>query len=874
MAKIPSATYRLQFNSQFTFQNAIDIVEYLAELNISHIYASPYFQAITGSMHGYDVVDPTKVNSEIGGDEGRQKFCAALAKSQLGQIIDIVPNHMAAKCPENTWWMNVLKYGLISPYADFFDINWQALRGKDANKVLLPVLEDQYEKVLADKKIQFQYNQRTFTISYYNKIFPVSSISLVHVLQELSAYLRLKSLEPLINELINLEKTITSYAQIQVIEQKLIEELQKTKNISDVLDRIVQEINNSVVKLDELLQAQNYRLEFWRISNSVIGYRRFFHINSLVGLHMEKDEVFTAVHSLVAQWFKNDQIDGIRVDHIDGLRDPLEYLVRLHKLIPNTWVVAEKILLGNEIISKEWSIDGTTGYDFMNTVMRLFVDSNNEKSFTDFYTKVIGGKADYYEVLREKKLFVLRSLLGGDVNYLVDLLGQICNQEQRCFDFSTEEIRIAIQELIAYFPVYRTYIRAEQQQINNDDKKIIIDVVNSVKIQTKIKAAIFDFIQAILLLESTGKIESEFVMRFQQLTGPAMAKGEEDTAFYCYNRFVVLNEVGGDPAKFGISLQDFHQTMMGNVVRQPHSMLATSTHDTKRSEDIRARLVLLSEIPDVWFETVRKWISHNEKYHLENVPDRNTQYFLYQNLVGAWPIAADRILSFIKKAVREAKTNTSWYYPDQFYEDKLYNFIHEILADKDFCASLETFVAPLIKFGRINSLSQVAIKLTAPGVPDFYQGTELWNYNFVDPDNRKPVDLQAHYRLFKAMKLLSIDEIMSRMEEGLPKLWLIYNTLELRKKFPDLFNTADYTPVNLIGEQKKHGVAFLRGNKILTFAPRLQMTVKNEWSETYLDMPVGTWRNILTGEIIMNNSHVMVKDIIIKFPVAIFHKEE
>lgn len=872
MTSVPSATYRLQLNPQFTFQDAIAILDYLAELNISHIYASSYLQPAAGSMHGYDVADPTSINKDLGGRRGQQKFFKALAQKSLGQIIDVIPNHMTTKCPDNSWWMSVLKYGLASPYAEYFDIHWKTPNDKLVNKIVIPILTDDLAKELADKKIQLQYNEGIFTISYSDYIFPVSPLSLAPILQMIAKHLQLNSLEAIAAELNDINQAQIYYADIQALEHKIIKELLSSDDISSPIESIVKAINNQTDQLYLLLQEQNYSLACWQVSNTAISYRRFFSINSLVGLCIENEKVFMDTHRLILQWIKTGQTSGMRIDCIDGLRNPYEYLQRLRLLAPDAWIIVEKILLRDEITPSDWPIDGTTGYDFLNSAMGLFIDSKYEKLFTDFYVKFIGGKADYYEVLREKKLFVLHNLFGGDVNFLGSLIIQICEERGIC-DFASDHINTAIRELIACFPVYRTYIRQTQPQINKRDEKIITETVKKAKnMASNLDPRIFDFLEAILLLQSTGKKEVDFAMRFQQLTGSAMAKGGEDTAFYCFNRFVALNEVGGDPSVFGVSIETFHRSLQDNVKRQPHSMLTTSTHDAKRSEDIRSRLALLSEIPNAWFSIVQEWVEHNEKHHAENVPDRNTQYFLYQHLVGAWPIEKSRLISFMEKAVREAKIHTSCDYPNSFYEQKLRRFIDDILVDKEFCSSLEIFLAPLIKFGRINSLSQLAIKLTAVGIPDFYQGSELWSFNFVDPDNRRPVDLQANYRLFREMKSLSLDEIMVRMDEGLPKLWLTYKGLEMRKKYAQLFANADYLPLMLTGAKAECGIAFLRGEKVLTFAKRLVITLQEDWGKTYLNFPSGVWRNILTAETI-TGGRVMVADIIKKFPVAIFIKE-
>lgn len=865
MANIPRATYRLQFNSKFTFQDALAIVEYLAALNISHIYASPYFTAVKGSMHGYDIADPTKINPEIGGENGYHQFYNALKANDLDQIVDIVPNHMTTKCPDNIWWMNVLKYGLASPYFEYFDL----LR----REILLPVLEEQYEKELDAKKIQIKYEKGSFYINYISQIFPISIFSIQPILLEIDARLKTKFFYSYQKQLEGVMSS-NDYVAILKLEQNISELIKHAEKISPSIEKIIDEINNNPKLLDAILAKQNYKLVFWRTADTTISYRRFFHLNSFVGMRMEDYKTFLAVHELLLKWIKDRQVDGIRIDHIDGLRDPVEYLNNLRNFAPDCWKIVEKILLGNEIIPNSWLVQGTTGYDFLNNVTQVFVDSSSEKIFTDFYVNFIGGKADYYEVLREKKLFVLRSLLGGEVIFLTELLQKVCAENKICFAFSQEELSIAIQELIACFPVYRTYIRALQKEINEFDKKIIIEAINlAKKIYPESNIAIFGFLQDILLLKYHTKNSIEFVMRFQQLTGPAMAKGEEDTAFYCYNRFVVLNEVGGDPSIFGKTVTTFHQVMADNAKRQPYSLLATSTHDTKRSEDVRARLVLLSEIPNAWFSCVQKWILHNEKYHADFALDRNTQYFLYQNLVGAWPVGKERILSFMKKAAREAKTHTSWFYKDLYYEQNLANFVNAILKDPEFCSELEKFVTPLIKYGRINSLAQTAIKLTAPGVPDFYQGTEFWNLDFVDPDNRRQVDWKLHLELFHKIQSLKFEDIMEQMDQGMPKFWLIQKTLALRKQYPNLFDENNYSPIILEGEKAIHGIAYLRGNKILTLVPRLIIGLKNDWQNTHIIIPKGKWKNILTDEE-FSAKKLYVKDLLQKFPVAVLFNEQ
>lgn len=879
MVKPLYATYRLQFNSLFTFKDAIAVVDYLAKLGISHIYASPYLQPAKGSSHCYDVADHTRVNIEIGGNQGFRMFCQALAKKKLGHVVDIVPNHMTSKSPDNKWWFDVLKHGLMSRYAEYFDINWQHTK-RHRDKILLPILETSYKKVLRDGKIQLQYHRGVLVIKHYDQIFPLAPHSLSSILLRASVISGSKSLGVIAKRLKdschNKEKSKERYhTSIRAIESQL-KRLQKSAKVIAAIKALTQEINHSSRKLDDLLRQQNYCLVFWRVSKRILSYRRFFHIDSFIGLRMEKEPVFNDVHRLVSRWFRAKQIDGMRIDHIDGLRDPEEYLDRLRSLVPKAWLIVEKILIGQETLKDDWPVSGTTGYDFLNSITELFVNSQSEKAFTQFYRNIIQGEANYHRMLREKKILVMHELLGGDVNFLLNLLKGICRLHR--LDFAENELCKAFRELIACLPAYRTYTRKLYEQgkfiflsVSKTDKKIICESITRAKSnQTNLDPNIFKFLESLLLAKCVVQEEYEFIMRLQQFTGAVMAKGGEDTSFYCFNRFVALNEVGNDPSVFGISVESFHRTMSDSARLRSQSMLATSTHDTKRSGDLRARLTLLSEIPEAWFDIVKKWIAHSEEFHANNIPDRNTQYFLYQNLVGVWPIAKERFKSFMEKAIREAKVHTNWDRPNILYERRVFNFLDAIFADPKFLSSLETFVAPLIKFGRINSLAQVAIKLTAPGISDFYQGSELWNLDFVDPDNRRAVDFKSHYALFKKMQSLSPDNILDYMNEGLPKMWLIYKTLNFRKKFPELLDGADYSAVILHGEKKQHGIAFLRGGKVFTLVPRFIIALEENWKETYVDLPSGKWHNILTDEDFSGGRN-MVKDLLRKFPVGIFN---
>lgn len=880
MAKIPLATYRLQFHPGFTLQAAAALTDYLAALGVSHLYASPYLQATKGSTHGYDVVDPGRVNEELGGEEGHQKLCSALREQNLGQILDVVPNHMAITGPENRWWWDVLENGPSSPYAAYFDVDWDPPEERLGNKILLPILEDHYGRVLESKKILLRHEQGRFSIQYHDRRLPVAPGSLVRILERAVGVSGSDPLGFVVDSLRHLplstahevENTRRRYRNWIFIQDLLCRFLKESPEACVAVDKVVEAFNASPDLLDAFLDEQNYRLAFWRAAARDMGYRRFFDINSLIGMRIEDKNVFADTHRLVLQWLREGILDGVRIDHPDGLRDPEQYFHRLREAAPEAWIVVEKILHPGEKLAATWPVAGTTGYDFLNRLGGLFIDPAGEKPLTDFYAEFTGEQTDYHAIAREKKHQVLHELLASDVNRLTDLLVRICERHRRYRDYTRWEINEAIREYIACFPVYRTYVRGGEA-VREEDRKVIDEATNAAKIsRPELDPELFDFLEGLLLMERAGELETEWVMRFQQLSGPATAKGIEDTAFYVFNRFICLNEVGGDPSRFGVSSDDFHQAMVESANRHPHAMLATSTHDTKRSEDMRTRLAILSEIPGAWKEAVGRWSIHNGKYRRRDVPDRNAEYLLYQTLVGAWPIETERVLAFMEKACREAKVHTSWTQPDTGYEKALLGFGKAVLDDQAFRSDMGEFVASLVEPGRINAISQALLKLTAPGVPDLYQGTELWDLSLVDPDNRRPVDFELHRRLLSELGKLSAEEILARMDDGLPKLWVIHKSLELRKQLPEVFLSGDYRPLRASGRKKDHGVAFLRGEKVGAVVPRLLLSLNGEWQDTWVEIPKGRWHNHLTGDR-FKGGKAMLGDILARFPVALFSKE-
>jgi (1->4)-alpha-D-glucan 1-alpha-D-glucosylmutase len=865
----------------FGFADAAAIADYLAALGISHLYCSPYLQAAPGSTHGYDVVNPHQVNKELGGPEAHAQLCAKLKENGLGQVLDIVPNHMAILGRENPWWWDVLENGPSSRHAGYFDIEWDPPEAKLRNIVLLPVLGDHYGRVLEAGELCLEREEGSFVIRYHDQVFPVSPRSLNDFLATAAERCQSDDLSCIADGLGQLPmSTATDWVAVrrrhrnkEVLRGQLARLCREQPKVAAALDQVVAEVNSDPDQLDVLLERQNYRLAFWRAAAQDLGYRRFFDINTLVGLRAEDETVFAETHALILEWLRKGVLDGVRVDHPDGLLDPQEYFQRLYEACPQAWILAEKILEPGERLPKSWPIAGTTGYDFIFRLTNLFVDPAGEGPLTKFYAEFTDEPTDFAIVVREKKGMAMRDLLGSDVNRLTALFGQICERHRRHRDYTRHELHHVLREVISSLPVYRTYVRAKVGQVSEDDSRTITEAVESAKkTRLDLDKDLFDFFRDILLLRVRGELETELVMRFQQLTGPVMAKGVEDTAFYCFNRLVALNEVGGDPGRFGFSPDDFHKACAETQAEWPRSMLASSTHDTKRSEDVRARLHLLSEIPDRWREAVQRWTMLNKRYRRDGLPDRNAEYLLYQTLVGAWPIATERMIAYMEKASREAKVHTSWTQPNPDYDGALQQFIEGILDDREFKADLETFVKPLIEPGRVNSLAQTLIKLTAPGVPDFYQGTELWDLSLVDPDNRRPVDYALRRRLLSELDGMTAEEIWSRIDEGLPKLWIIRQTLKLRRSRKLLEPESSYRPLVARGEKSAHVVAYTRGERIATVLPRLVIKLGAKWGDTTLELPEGRWRNAFTNET-LNGGEIALAKLLKRFPVGLLCQE-
>jgi (1->4)-alpha-D-glucan 1-alpha-D-glucosylmutase len=890
MLRIPCSTYRLQLHKDFTFDDATRIADYLRGLGISHVYCSPYLQASPGSMHGYDVVSHQRVNAELGGAEGHERFCKKLGELGLGQVLDIVPNHMSLG-KENRYWWDVLENGTSSRYASFFDIDWQPQEERLRDKVLVPILGDQYGKVLQNGGIKVLRRGNRFQVECSAETLPTSPTSLPVILSRAAEYAKSDTLSFLAASFGRLpqpeyvdRRTILARHRDKVVLFDLLERLSKEEHgVWEAIDQSVAELNGNLDAMDDFLTQQNYRLAYWKTADQQLSYRRFFDVNSLIGLRVEREYVFEETHALVLDWLKRGVLDGARVDHPDGLRDPLEYLKRLRDRAPDAWVVGEKILEPGEFLRESWPIQGTTGYDFLNVVAGVLVAPEGMAELTSVYGDFTSEITDFHSIAHEKKISVTQEGLGSDVNRLTSLFVEICeaNRDQR--DYTRAEVRRAIREVAACFAIYRTYVVPDRDEITDEDREQIAQATECAKQQRlDIDADLFDFMRDVLTTVVKGKQESEFVLRFQQFTGPVMAKGVEDTAFYCYDRLTGMNEVGSDPGRNGLSVAEFHAYCEKMQATHPATMTTLSTHDTKRSDDVRARIAVLSEIPGRFNSAIQRWSRMNSAFRTGKrgspaMPDRNTEYLYYQTLIGAWPLPIDRAQAYMLKAVREAKQQTSWVANNKEFEEALRMFIELTLNYAPFLRELQQFVARVQDAGRMNSLTQTLLKYTAPGVPDLYQGGELWDLSLVDPDNRRPVDYAVRKRFLCELKQMRGEDVgaqvMMRVDEGLPKMWVIHRALELRRERPECFGAeAEYTPLEVDGAKHDHVIAYVRGEDVVTVAPRLTLKLDGTWKDTIVVLPKGRWRNRLTGGAV-GGGVITMKLLLKDFPVALLLRE-
>ena len=1057
-ARIPSATYRLQFNAGFTFDAARQVVGYLSELGISDLYASSYLQAKAGSLHGYDIVNQTVLNREIGTESSLQGMVEELQRRGMGHILDFVPNHMCIESAENLWWMDVLENGPSSAYAGFFDIDWNPVKKELTGKVLLPFLGDQYGRVLEKGELRLSFQEGCFKVDCSGVLIPLEPKSTLRILGQRPE--RLQELFPAdAPPLLELLSIITSLEHLpgpgeqdyekqgerqrekEIVKKRLAKLCLESPEIAGFIGENVALFNGSAGDpgsfdlLDALLQQQVYRLSYWRVATEEINYRRFFDINSLAAIRMEDPDVFAQTHALLLRLIGEKKVTGVRLDHVDGLYDPLSYLRQLQEscyrqlagtaaegnlagktsqigtpiptptlplegredgatietaeavsplrnrgegsrsetggvsslpedppaslrsasplfhrgdigaLPENTepgisayaailqqspsyrpfYAVCEKILMKGEQLPQEWPVFGTTGYDFATQVNGVLVETENAKAFDRIYSRFLGYDTDFAELVYQKKKLVMQVSLSGELNMLGHHLNTLSERNRLTRDFTLNSLTRALSEVIALFPVYRTYVDpAAVREI--DVQYVEATVARAKRKNPALNASIFDFLRDVLLLrlpekarECDGTAWLNFAMRFQQLTGPVMAKGLEDTAFYIYNRLVSLNDVGGTPGRFGISLEAFHGQNLERVKSLPHAMIATATHDSKRGEDLRARLDALSEIPERWQKSLMKWSRLNKKKLVlldgQTVPDRNEEYLLYQTLLGAWPFGAQdpaaqellrtRIREYLTKAVREAKVNTSWNSPNAVYEASLSAFVDAILTPgpgNTFLADFAPFQKVVAHFGIFNSLSQVLLKMVSPGVPDFYQGTELWDFTLVDPDNRGVVDYQLRRAALAGLKAREVEigpaklfgELLENREDGRIKLYLIFRALNYRKANRLLFEHGEYLPLEASGDRSRCLCAFARkgaGKIVIAAVPRFPASLAPEpgqaplgeraWLDTFLKLPeggAGRYRNVVTGESLESEERAGVAAISLArifscAPVALLEKE-
>ena len=886
MPRTPLSTYRLQLHSAFTFDDASAAARYIADLGISHVYSSPYLQAERGSMHGYDVIDHHTVNKELGGAAGHERFCTRLGELGLGQVLDIVPNHMAVDRENRMWW-DVLENGPSSRFASYFDIDWNSTEEKLRDKVLMPVLGDQYGRVLSRGEICVEREGSSFRVRYGEQAFPVAPRTLAPLLTVAADAAHSDTLRFLAVSFAQLPSPASTEREVQLSryrDKTVLQGLLTRLCAEDVstcraIDKAIDALNANVDALDEMLNAQNFRLAFWRTSDQDLGYRRFFDVNSLIGLRMEREHVFEQTHELILHWLDKGVLDGVRVDHPDGLRDPRQYLERLRERAPNAWVVVEKILEPGEWLRPEWPVQGTSGYDFLNLCNGLLISPDGMRQLGAIYADFTRQIVDFHEMAFDKKVKISKESLASDVNRLAAIFVAICEANRDSRDYTRAEIRRAIRNVAACFTVYRTYVVADSKEITDEDRARIAEAIDDAKRRKpEMDGGLFDFMQRVLSLEVLGDKEAEFVARFQQFTSPVMAKGVEDTTFYCFNRLASLNEVGSDPGRDGVSLAEFHAYNVQMQATFPTTMLALSTHDTKRADDVRARLAVLSEMPARWAAKLKRWSRMNAKFRSGAYPDANTEYFLYQTLLGAWPLTVDRAQAYMLKAMREAKQETSWMSNNQAYETALAKFIDAVMQDAPFMIEIEGFVARIKRDGQINSLAQTLLKCTAPGVPDLYQGGELWDHSLVDPDNRRPVDYDERRRIVATFAGQSPSDAaalaMGIFDDGSPKMWTIMQALHLRLERPTSFDaSAQYTPLYAQGAKAEHVIAYIRSDDVIAIAPRLPHRLADNWSGTTLVLPTGEWTDRMTGLRHNGGAAIRVSTLLDKFPVALLVRD-
>ena len=942
-----SATYRLQFNKAFTFQDATHLLDYLSELAITHVYASPVFSSRRGSTHGYDAIDPTRLNPELGTEADFYAFQDKLQKLGMGLLLDIVPNHMSASS-ENLWWMDVLENGPESAYASYFDIDWHPPSRTLEGKILLPVLGGPFGEVLERQELKLVLAEGKFFVQYFESLFPLAPRTyrriLKHRLDQLKAVLGEDS--PVYQEYSGVVAAFSIFSDrenerteaagekrlhFDAARERLRQLGSSNAYVHTFLQQNLKDFDgepgnpSSFSLLERLLDEQNYVLAYWQNVNVEINYRRFFTINDLVGIRVQDSLVFEATHAFVNRMVEQGVVSSLRVDHIDGLRDPLGYLNRLNERLTshdpsNTSTIVpifvEKILARSEQLPVDWPVAGTTGYDFLNALNCFFVDPRGTAPLEQIYFKFLGKELIYSDVLYQKKKLVMSTLLGVEMRSLGNYLEMLAGHDRYARDLPRVELTQALIETTAYLSVYRTYIR--NLEVASQDKARIEHAINEARARRpQLRSEGFSFLRDVLLLRNrphllSGQREDRlaFVMRWQQFTGPIMAKAFEDTFLYVYNPLVSLNEVGGDPRPSTAPLADFPRFVKDRSRHWPHSVNATTTHDTKRSEDVRARINVLSELPDDWDTHVNRWskwnAGHRTLIHGQPVPDRNEEIFLYQTLLGMWPLEntgmamlTERLQAYAMKATREAMVHTRWTRPNVPHERALQRFVGAILKSGGknlFLRDFSAFQKRIAYYGMLNSLSQTLLKIASPGIPDFYQGSELWDLRLVDPDNRQPVDFTKRKDLLAALKQVDharpisfLDDLTQNWPDARIKLYLIWKALNFRRQHGELFSQGDFAQVKAYGRRQENVAAFVRRYKrewaliviprwlARTDEPSSAARYERFWGNTEIRLQNAAperWRNVFTAEEVSSATARRQRSLVInqlfrRFPVAL-----
>ncbi len=869
----PTATYRLQLRQGMDFHRAAGLLEYLSTLGVSHVYLSPIWQAGADSSHGYDVTDPNRVDVKLGGEEGWRAFRRAAEQAGLEVLLDIVPNHMSVGSEQNRWWWDVLEKGQESRHAGAFDVDWEGPTDAARGKVLLPILGERYGRALSSGTIQLVRDGSRLLLAAGGRKLPLSVASLLLLLTRASERAPSTELDGLLAELSALDGgpgKETSPGALVERDLRLA-----TPAMQEAIDAQLAQVNADPVALDGVVALQHYRLAHYLVARYDLDYRRFFDIAELAALSMDKQEVFDATHETLLRWIRSGELRAVRVDHPDGLRDPARYLQRLRGADESLWIVVEKILGNGELLPDDWPVNGTTGYDFLNVAGGLFIEPSAASALDETYSTFLGQSERQRpeELIHEAKRTVLDGILAADLRRLTLSLRALLAERLEFRDFAYEELRLALAELVAAMTVYRTYVRREFPHRTADSRVLVQALATARAARPDLDADLGAHVIRLLSGQAESDAEWDFVARFQQLSSATMAKGLEDTAFYRDMRLLALNEVGHDPAVFATNNEQFHAFAALLCERWPKSLVATTTHDTKRSEDARLRLAAISEFTSEWQEAVQRWSQLARGEH-GPAPDRQTEYLIWQTLVAGHPINEERLSAYLTKAVREAKLHTNWLTPNAAYERRVLAFAKQVLETPELMAQIDAFVKLINPVVFRSSLSQTLLKLTACGVPDIYQGSELWDTRLTDPDNRGAVDFEALAQALARANAASLDAALAEFESGLPKLWLTARVLGLRRLEPHWFGPeAPYRPLTVSGPEAQRVLAFARGERVAVVAPRLfRGILERGFADTTLELPARWYRNLFESDVRVRQS-VKLADLLGRFPVAVLIAE-